>query len=157
MCRIFASNKPIVITLMRRNGHVSKDFGELYLYVWEVSKLTSPWVKWERRTSVLNGFQSDSYLLNSNLGHWHSISLLLIFQYSCVCAIKKNTTASQGRMSFRDESSDSHVLVYKLLTALGFIGMKDALFIVLWDERCIIYKVGLLFYLPLWCWNHILV
>lgn len=52
----------------------------------------------------------------------------------------KNTTASQSGMSFSDESSDSLVLVYKLLTALGFIGMKDALFIVLWDERCIIYN-----------------
>lgn len=42
-------------------------------------------------------------------------------------------------MSFSDESSDSHVLVYKLLTALGFIGMKDAQFI----------TRGLLFYLLL--------
>lgn len=68
----------------------------------------------------------------SNLGHWYSISLLFIFQYCFVCTIKKNpTTVSQGRMSFSDESSDPHVLVYKLLTALGFIEMKDALFIVL--------------------------
>lgn len=34
-------------------------------------------------------------------------------------------------MSSTDESRDSRVLVYKLLTVLGFIGMKDAVFIVL--------------------------
>ena len=54
-------------------------------------------------------------------------------------------------MSFSDESSDPHVLVYKLLTALGFIEMKDALFIVLWDERCIIYdtRITILFTLTI--------
>lgn len=35
-----------------------------------------------------------------------------------------------GKVSLSEESSDSHVLVYKLLTALGFTGMKDALYIV---------------------------
>lgn len=44
-------------------------------------------------------------------------------------------------MTFSDGSSDPHVLVYKLLTALGFVGMKDAVFIVLGDERCIIYNM----------------
>lgn len=41
-------------------------------------------------------------------------------------------------MSSTDESRDSRVLVYKLLSVLGFIGMKDAVFIVLCDDRCII-------------------
>lgn len=54
-------------------------------------------------------------------------------------------------MSFSDESSDPHVLGYKLLTALGFIEMKDALFIVLWDERYIIYntRITILFTLAI--------
>lgn len=122
----------------------SKNSEGLYLGIREVVKLTSSWVA--VGASILSEFESSFYLLYSNLsnlGYWYSISLVLIFQYGFVCAIKNNNnnnTASQGKTSFSDESSDSHVLVYKLLTALGFKGMKDALFIVLWDERCIIYN-----------------
>lgn len=135
----------VVIQVRGLEGHwkASKNSEGLYLGIREVVKLTSSWVA--VGASILSEFESSFYLLYSNLsnlGYWYSISLVLIFHYGFVCAIKNNntTTASQGKTSFSDESSDSHVLVYKLLTALGFIGMKDALFIVLWDERCIIYN-----------------
>ena len=78
----------------------------------------------------------SSWILLEFITHWATMRTPSI-QF---CVIKNNTAAPRGRTAFGDESCDPRVLVYKLLTALGFTGMKDALFIVLWDERCIIYN-----------------
>lgn len=134
--QIFASEKLIVITQVKRNGNAGKKLWRIN--VWEVSKVHL--LEVNGRKELLNAFQSGSYLLSSNLGHW-SIVFPCFSSFNVVlCVLFKKYHSIPGQDLFQSESSDSHVLVYKLLTALGFVGMKDALFIVLWDERCIIYN-----------------
>ena len=64
-------------------GTLAKNFGELMSGKCQNSHL----LEVNGRKELLNAFQSGSYLLNSNLGYWYSISLLLAFQYSSVCTI----------------------------------------------------------------------
>ena len=64
-------------------GTLAKNFGELISGKCQKSYL----LEVNGKKELLNAFQSGSYLLNSNLGHWYSISLLLAFQYSSVCTI----------------------------------------------------------------------